>query len=196
MLLATVTGTATAMLGLGGVNVLFVPFLVNELHETPVWAGPLEAAQTLSMILAGATVAALAARLRPATIVTGSLFGVALVIGGLAAVPNVGGMFVVLFAVGWFVTPLQAATTTILQTATVDAMRGRIAAAFQACMSTTTIVSTAVTGVVADIIGIRQVIAVAGVIVALGAVAAGLLYAADRRPAPRAAPDATAAPVA
>jgi MFS transporter, DHA3 family, macrolide efflux protein len=196
MLLATVTGTATAMLGLGGVNVLFVPFLVNELHETPVWAGPLEAAQTLSMILAGATVAALAARLRPSTIVTGSLFGVAVVIGGLAAVPNVGGMFVVLFAVGWFVTPLQAATTTILQTATVDAMRGRIAAAFQACMSTTTIVSTAVTGIVADVIGIRQVVAVAGIIVALGAVGAGLLYAAERRAGSSAAANANVAPVA
>jgi MFS transporter, DHA3 family, macrolide efflux protein len=195
-ILATVTGTAVAMLGLGGVNVLFVPFLVNELHETPVWAGPLEGAQTLSLVLAGALVAALAARLRPSTIVTGCLFGVAVVIGGLSIVPNVAGAFVVLFAVGWFVTPLQAATTTIIQTATSDAMRGRVAAAFSACMSTTTIVSTAATGIVADVIGIRQVIAVGAIIVALGGVGAGLLYAADRRAEQAARADPTAATAA
>jgi MFS family permease len=182
-LVATVTGTAIAMLGLGGVNVLFVPFLINVLAVSPVWAGPLEAAQTLSMVLAGGLVAALAVRFAPSTIVTASLVGVAVIVGALAIVPNLLGLFVVLFAVGWFVTPLQAATVTILQTSTVDAMRGRVMAAFQASMSTTTIISTAAAGIVADAIGIRNVFLVGAVIVGLGALGAGLLFAADRRAA-------------
>jgi MFS family permease len=190
-LVATVTGTAVAMLGLGGVNVLFVPFLVNVLAVSPVWAGPLEGAQTLSMILAGGLVAALAARFSPATIVTVCLAGTALIVGSLSIVPNLLGLFIVLFAVGWVVTPLQAATVTILQTSTVDAMRGRVMAAFQASMSTTTIISTAAAGIVADVIGIREVFFVGAVIVGLGALGAGLLFAADRRAARSVAVPAT-----
>ncbi|MBI3751329.1 MAG: MFS transporter [Chloroflexi bacterium] len=180
ILVGTVVGLGLAMLGLGAINVLFVPFLVNELHETPIWAGPIEGAQTLSMILAGSLVAALAARLRPTSIITGSLVGVAVACWLLAIVPNVLGLMVVLFAVGWFVTPLQAAASTIMQTATADALRGRVFAAFQAVMSTTTIISTAAAGIVADVLGVRTVVGLGGVVVAFGAVASALLYAADR----------------
>lgn len=183
VLLGTVVGLGLAMLGLGAINVLFVPFLVNELHETPIWAGPIEGAQTLSMILAGSLVAALATRLRPTSIITAALVGVAIVCGLLSIVPNVLGLMIVLFAVGWFVTPLQAAASTIMQSATADALRGRVFAAFQAVMSTTTILSTAAAGIVADVIGVRLVIALGGVVVVFGAIAAGLLFAADRGPA-------------
>lgn len=186
-LVATVAGTAVAMLGLGGVNVLFVPFLVNVLQVSPVWAGPLEGAQTLSLVLAGGLVATIAARRSPTSILSVSLAGVAAVVACLSIVPDVGWAFVVLFAVGWFVTPLQAATTTILQTSVADGMRGRVMAAFQASMSTTTILSTAAAGIFADVIGIRQVIIVGAVVVAVGAIGATWLYAADRRSTDRVA---------
>jgi MFS family permease len=180
-LTATVVGVAGAMLGLGAVNVLFVPFLVNVLHESTIWAGPLEAAQTVSMILAGGLVATLATRLRPSTIITGAMVGVAVIVALFAVVPNVLGLMVLLFAVGWFVTPLQAASTTLLQTSTPDELRGRVLGAFQAATSTTTIISTAAAGVVADIIGVRLVVGIGGGIVLIGALAAWLLFAADRR---------------
>ena len=182
-LVATLTGTAMAMLGLGGVNVLFVPFLVNVLAISPAWAGPLEGAQTLSMILAGGLVATLAARFSASRIMTFCLVGVAIVVGGLSIVPNLVGLFIVLFAVGWFVTPLQAAATTLLQTGTPDKLRGRVLSAFQATTSTTTILSTAAAGIAADIITIRSVFALGAIVVAAGAVVAGLLFAADRRAA-------------
>jgi MFS family permease len=196
-LIASVTGTAIAMLGLGGVNVLFVPFLLNDLRVSSVWAGPLEAAQTLSMVLAGGLVATLAVRFTPSTILTGALAGVAVVVAALAIVPNVWGLFVVLFAVGWFVTPLQAAAITIVQTGTVDALRGRVMAAMSALMSTTTILSTAAAGIVADVVGIRTVFVAGGLIVGLGAVLAAGLFAAERRAQRRAdVAAASAAPAA
>jgi MFS family permease len=126
-------------------------------------------------------VATLAARLRPSTIITGAMFGVAVIVGLFSIVPNVFALMALLFAVGWFVTPLQAASTTLLQTATADAMRGRVLAAFQAATSTTTIISTAAAGILADIISVRTVVAIGGGIVALGALAAWLLFLADRR---------------
>ena len=40
------------MLGLGAVNVLFVPLLVRILEVNPAWFGAVDFAQSVSMILA------------------------------------------------------------------------------------------------------------------------------------------------
>ena len=186
-LLATIIGLAIAMLGLGAVNVLFVPFLINVLGESAAWTGPLEAAQTLSMVLAGGIVGALAARMAAQSIVVGSLVGVGALIAALSVVPNVLGLLVVTFAVGWFVTPAQAATQTILQSSVGDAVRGRVLGAFNASMSTTSIASTAAAGIFASIVGIRTVFLVAGGICLVAAAASWLLFRADRAPTPAAA---------
>ncbi len=49
-LVAALGGVAVTMLGVGAINVLFIPFLVNDLGASPAWAGPLEAAQTVAMV--------------------------------------------------------------------------------------------------------------------------------------------------
>ena len=180
-LLATVLGLAIAMLGLGAVNVLFVPFLINVLHASPAWAGPLEGAQTLSMVLAGGVVGALASRISAQVMMVGGMVGIGLSILALSATPNVIVLMAVLFVAGSFVTPAQVATQTLLQTATVDAMRGRVIGAFQASMSTSTIVSTAAAGAFAGVLGVRTVFFGGGLICLAAAVVTALLYLADRR---------------
>jgi MFS family permease len=94
------------------------------------------------------------------------------------------GLLVIMFVVGWFITPAQAATQTILQSATSDAMRGRVIGAFQASMSTTTIVSTAAAGVFAGIVGVRTVFLVGGGICLVAAAISWLLFRADRARTP------------
>ncbi len=185
-LLATVVGLAMAMLGLGAVNVLFVPFLIDVLHESAAWSGPLEGAQTLSMVLAGGIVSALARRVSGPRMIVGGMVGIGVMIVALSAAPNVLVLLAILFIVGWFITPAQVATQTILQTATSDAMRGRVIGAFQASMSTTTIVSTAAAGILASVIGVREVFLLSG-LVCLGAAAlSAALFAVDRRVSRRA----------
>jgi MFS family permease len=112
----TLLALAVSMLGLGAVNVLFLPLLVNVLDVSPVWLGLVEVAQSASMILAAGLVAVLAARLRPTTIVTAGIFGVAILIGLTGAATSVWHVVLLLFGIGWFVTPLQAAVVTIFQT--------------------------------------------------------------------------------
>lgn len=175
-LLATMSGIAVVMLGVGAINVLFVPFLVGELAESPAWAGPVEAAQSVSMILASGLVATLAARLRVPTILIGGMAAVGVLIVALSFVGNVWGVIAVLFLLGWFVTPVQAATVTLLQQHTTDGVRGRVSAAFSASMSTTSIVSMAAAGVFADVIGIRGVFLAGGIVAAMGALVAWALF--------------------
>ena len=68
------------MLGLGAVNVLFVPLLIRILEVSPAWFGAVDLAQSASMILAAGMIGAIAARVRPTTIVTVGLVGVAVLI--------------------------------------------------------------------------------------------------------------------
>lgn len=75
VLVAVLGAASVAMLGLGAVNVLMVPFLVNTLGIRPTWFGAVEGAQTAAMVLAGALTGLLARRLAPPRIVVVGLLG-------------------------------------------------------------------------------------------------------------------------
>ena len=184
VLWVTISCLSLAMLGLGAINVLFVPLIVNVLHESPVWFGPLEAAQTASMVFAAGLVGLLAARLRPTTIVVVGSLGVGVVIGLVGAVSAVWQVMVLMFAVGWFITPFQAAVVTILQGHSTDATRGRVMSLLNASMSATSVVSMAAAGLVAATLGVGTAFLLGGAVCVSAGVLALTLY-----------PRGTAAPV-
>lgn len=186
-LVATILGLSIAGLGLGAVNLLFVPFVVNTLQASAAWIGPIEGAQTLSLILAGGLVAILARRVSAQAMVAGGLAGVGVLITILFAAPSIYFLLVIAFAFGWFVTPLQASTQTIVQSVTTDATRGRVIGALQASMSTTQIVSIALAGVFASVIGIRVLFLIAGLVCLAAAGITALLFRADAGRLPGAA---------
>jgi MFS family permease len=175
-LVAALGGVSVTMLGVGAINVLFVPFLVRELGGSPAWAGPMEGAQTLSMILASAVVPGLAARRGASTVMTAGLAGIGacIVLFGLAPAPWA--MLLLSFAVGWFVMPVQAITMTIVQQATTDETRGRVAGALNASMQTASIASMAVAGVMADVVGMRAVFFAGGAVAMAAAAVAWVLF--------------------
>jgi MFS family permease len=86
-----------------------------------------------------------------------------------------------MFAVGWFVAPLQAAVVTILQTSVADAERGRIMSVLQAAMSASSVLSMAFAGIAGDIVGVRNVFFLAGAVVGIGALVSVVGYRGDRR---------------
>ena len=189
-LVAALGGVSMTMLGVGAINVLFIPFLVDELGASPAWAGPLEAAQTLSMVLASGLVAVLAARLQVSTLFVAGIAGVGACVVLLSLAPGPWALLLVLFAVGWFIMPVQATTMTIVQRSTTDGNRGRVAGALNAATQTTTIVSMAAAGILADVIGMRAVFVAGGAIVFVAAAVAWALF----RGAPAAVPQAAEAP--
>jgi MFS family permease len=187
-LVAALAGVAVTMLGVGAINVLFIPFLVDELGASPAWAGPLEAAQTVSMIVAGALVATLAARLSIPRVFVGGLVGLAVCVGALALVPGPVFLLVVMFAVGLFVMPVQATTMTLVQRGTDDTTRGRVAGALNAAIQTASIGSMAAAGILADVVGMRAVFAAGAAVTLVAAVVAAVLF--------RGAPDTGVVPAA
>jgi predicted MFS family arabinose efflux permease len=158
------------------VNVLFVPLLVSELEVDPAWMAGIEFAQTAAMILAAGIVTLLARRFAPTTIITVALVGISLCIGLMSGVSAVWQVIALLFVVGWMVTPLQAMLQTIVQTASTDATRGRVVSILQASMSTASVASMAIGGVLGDVIGIREVYLAASVVVLVAAGVAWLVF--------------------
>lgn len=192
-LLAALAGITVTMLGVGAVNVLFLPFLVRELGASPAWAGPMEAAQTLSMILAGGLMTMLAARLRPPAILIGSLVGIGVCIALLGASPGPIAMLITSFAVGWFVMPLQATTMTIVAADTTDASRGRVVGTFGSVTQTASIASMAIAGGFADVLGMRSVFYLGGAMALLAAVTVWALFRWSPATSPAPAPASASA---
>ena len=82
-------------------------------------------------------------------------------------------------------TPLNAAISTVVQLATDDARRGRVAAMLHSVMSLANVLSLGFAGVFGDLLGVRVVFLGAAVIVGIGAVAAAAAFGlADRGAAP------------
>lgn len=188
-LTGSLIGAAVSMLGLGAVNVLFVPLLMNDLQVDPAWMAGIEFAQTAAMIMAAGVVAMLARRLAPTTIITLGLAGIGVCIGFMSGVTAVWQVIALLFVVGWMVTPLQAMLQTIVQTASTDATRGRVVSILQASMSTASVTSMAIGGVLGDLVGIRTVYLAAAVVVLISAGIAFLVFrGVSGRPEPATAP--------
>lgn len=188
-LTGSLIGAAVSMLGLGAVNVLFVPLITGELEVNPAWMAGIELAQTVAMIVAAGVVALLARRLAPTTIIVFGLVGIGACIGLMAGVTAIWQVIVLLFVVGWMVTPLQAMLQTIVQTASTDATRGRVVSILQASMSTASVASMAIGGILADLIGVRSVYLAASAFVFLAAAAAFLVFrGVSGRPAAAPAP--------
>lgn len=170
LLTGVLAGGAVVMLGLGAVNVLLVPFVIDELAISETWFGALELAQVSSMVAAGALLAVVAARVKPTRLVSLGMIGAGVVVAAMSAVGNVWHLMGLLFAVGWVITPLQASVQTIIQRTVPGSKLGRVGALLSTVMTATNVISMAAAGVIAGAIGVRSVFALAGLI----AITAGL----------------------
>lgn len=176
LLWVTMVVLSLTMLGLGAINILFVPLVVNELGASEVWFGPLEASQTASMVLAAGVVTVIAARLSPSRIVIVAAVGLGIVIAVAGQVTAVWQLLIVLFAAGWLISPLHAAIGTILMVNAPDASRGRVASVLNAAISATSVISMAAAGLVAELLGVRGAFVAGGLICVASGGLAILLY--------------------
>jgi MFS family permease len=188
VLLGILVVAGVLMLGLGAVNVLFVPLMINDLQVPATWFGALELAQTAGMVLSGGLVALLAARFKPTRIVCVGAMALGVAIGAIALATSIWHVLPMLFLVGAIVTPVQASIATLSQTCVADEVRGRVGATLNALISTASLISMALAGMLGDLIGVRGVFVVAGGI----GVCAGLAAAAVFRSQPRLTPELSA----
>lgn len=171
VLVGLVSGVGIVMLGLGAVNVLLVPFVVEDLAVSETWFGLVQAGQTAGMVLAGAVIAALATKLRPKLLLVGGVAVIGVMTMLLGSVVSVWQLIVGLVVVGLSVAPVQASAATLLQTTSPPEMLGRIGGTFNAVATGASIGSMAIAGLLAVQFGVRSVFFMSGVVVLSSAAA-------------------------
>ncbi len=177
---AVLLGASIAMLGLGAVNVLVVPLLLDELQLSEALFGLVEGGQVLGMIVAGSIVAAMAQRLEASRLVVGGLAGLGLAIALVGQVQSAWQISVAGFLVGFMLAPVNGGVGTLAQTLVPDRLRGRVGGALNATISAATILSMGAAGIAAAAIGVRNVFAIAGAFAIVGAIAAALMFRENR----------------
>jgi len=156
-LMGVVLSGAIGMLGLGAINVLMVPLIIDELSVSESWFGLIQGSQVLGMLVAGVVIAVLAGRFRESSLIVGGLIVVGVMIAAIGRVSSVWQLMVILMVVGLAVVPIGAAAGTLVQTLVPDELLGRVGASMETVTSTASVVSMGFAGVVAATIGTRNV---------------------------------------
>lgn len=169
ILIAVLVGGGVTMFGLGASNVLFTPYIINILHVPVTWLGVVNISETAAMVLSGVLVMGFAAKIKPTQIISSGLFALGILVAINAFVPNVWFFCAVTFVIGLVVVPLEASFGTLLQGSVKNEVMGRVGSGFNIVMNSASLISMAFSGVLASLIGVRNVFAVSGVVVMLAA---------------------------
>jgi MFS family permease len=190
---------SVVQLGVGAINVTWVPFLQRTFGLGPEGLGAVDMAQGLGMALGGLALGFMVGRFRKKDLAGWSILFIGLMISlvGLAPpfslanlMPGSGGwvpleqmtigqrllhmpLLLLLYSMllGIALTPAQSALMTMMQLAVPDLKRGRVGSAMNALTTSAGLISMAVAAALSEVIGLRTIYVVAGIIVG----AAGLV---------------------
>lgn len=176
---------AVVQLGIGAINVVWVPFLKRAFGVGAEGLGIVDSAQGVGMVVGGIALGFLTSRLSKNALVGWGLVAIGLSLSGMGLVPAFGYVVALGFGVGLMLVPAQSALTTMMQLAVPDLKRGRVGSAMNALTTLAGLISMAGAAVFGDVIGLRTVYVLCGLII----LAASLLAfripepaSAERRP--------------
>jgi DHA3 family macrolide efflux protein-like MFS transporter len=161
-----------AFLGVGAIEVLFVPYLQGEFGAGPEGLGFVQTTQGIGMLLGSALVGNLAARFRLTRIIAWSiaLLGAAIAVCGFvnyfALIP------LATFVAGLSLAPLNAALSTLVQVIVPDDKLGRVSSVVDTTMTVSYLISMSGAALLAEALGMRNVFVLSGLITALSIVPA------------------------
>jgi len=195
VLVGAMLGFALTMLGLGAINVLFVPFMVNDLHVSEAYVGLIDLTQMLGMVGINMYIARLVTRFSTAQIFGVGMLGLGVSIGAAGLVQNAWLLFPLSVVWGVTIAPVQASASTIVQSVP-DYIRGRTSSATETVVGVANVVSMALAGFAGSAVGVRMTFVLGGVIAGLGGVVAWWLMRGQllMRDQPS-APDQTSTPI-
>ena len=175
-LVATIVAACAVMLGVGAVNVLFIPLLVNDLKVSPAFFGIIDGAQMLGMVVAAVALTTRLAVYPTSRVLVSGMLCLAGFTAALAGVASVWHVVVLLFIAGVIVTPVQASLATLIQTGAAVEIRGRVAALLNSATSGASVLSMAFAGLAGDLLGARTVFVLCATVIASGALIALMLF--------------------
>ena len=173
-MIGALAGLGVTMLGVGAINVLFVPFLSNDLHLPETYLGFVDLFQMAGMLLVNVFVARLAARFSPAQIIGSGIILIGIFLSAAGFVQTAWVIFPLGFIWGLCLAPVEASAATVIQHAP-DYIRGRTVSASQTVMGTANVLSMAVAGMAGASLGPRLAFIVGGAFAVAGGILAWLI---------------------
>jgi len=172
--------TAIATLGFGAILVLGVVYLGTELGIGAEGLGFLYAFQGLGVVAGGLLIGQLAHRVPSHYTVSACMTMLGLATIGFALAPNYPLVLAMVAIIGLSIVAARAALATMTQALVPDEKRGRVESAVTMVIGASSTLATGLAGVLGEIIGVRAVFFMAGlIIVASGAAAIYVLREAE-----------------
>jgi DHA3 family macrolide efflux protein-like MFS transporter len=168
-------GLGLAVLGIGAVDVLFVPFMRYAFSAPPEALGVLMTAQGVGMLVGGGLMSAFGQRIAPRTVAAAALAALGLGTAALGLAPAYWVTLPVMAIIGLALTPLNAALQTILQRGVPSEMLGRAGSVVDMFISLAQLLSMGGAGWFGEAIGLRQTYGLAAGLLTAGAVVLALL---------------------
>jgi len=173
-------GIALAMLGIGAINVLFVPYLRDAFGVSPQALGGIQTAQGAGMLIGGLILGSLGKLLKPRTVAVFSMMVLALGTVLFGAAPGYTAALFIIPLVGLSLPPLNASLQTLLQRNIPGEMLGRAGSVMDMAISLANVVSMGMAGYLGAAIGLRQSFFAGGAFVFFGAVAMAMMLPSKR----------------
>jgi len=170
IILSIMITAAVAMLGLGALTVLGVVYLEEELGIGAEGLGFLNSIQGVGMVIGGIAIGNLVSRARSHWLVSGGMIVLGLAIASFSLAPHLPIALAAAFIVGMCLVSARATMAAMLQAIVPDEKRGRVESAVNTIITMATMTSMGLAGILGDLIGVRPVFLIAGLItIAAGA---------------------------
>jgi MFS transporter, DHA3 family, macrolide efflux protein len=156
------------MLGVGAINVLWIPYLRTVFEVGPEGIGIVDSAQGLGMVIGGLALGAISAVLKKPLIVGAGIMIVGAGFGAMGLAPSFAIIVIINIIVGTAMVPSQSVLYTMMQIAVPDHKRGRVSSGLSAVTTAASLASMAAASLLGDIIGFRIIFMICGVITLLG----------------------------
>ncbi len=182
LLLSVMFIYAVTMLGLGSVIVLVIPFLTYDLKLAPAWIGLVEAFEGIGMVIGSGIVAAFSKKIKARYFMLAGTIWMGIF---LALASNARQLMVTIYIVlgtGICLTAAQASASTLVQRLVPDQKRGRVYGALNVVYSITSIVSMATAGILGDVLGVRNVFLLSGLVLVTAGLVGSYLFAGEPEP--------------
>jgi MFS family permease len=165
---SVLTLMTVVMLGIGAINVLWVPYLRTIFQVGPEGIGLVDSAQGAGMVVGGLALGVISALFRKAYIVGVGIMIVGAGLGAMGLAPSFAVIVILNIIVGTALIPAQSVLYTLMQTAVPDTKRGRVGSGLNAITTAASLASMAAASLLGDVIGFRGIFVFCGLITILG----------------------------
>jgi MFS transporter, DHA3 family, macrolide efflux protein len=154
---------SVAFLGIGAINVIWVPYLQGTFGVGAQGLGIVDTAQGIGMVISGLLLGVLAARVTKVVMCAIGMIAIGIFFGLMGYTPVFEIIIALSFLAGLALTPVQSALATIMQLAVPDLKRGRVGSSMNAIQTAGSLVSMALASFFGQQIGLSNVFLLIGI---------------------------------